>query len=152
MRHIIVSQERFKMDRKFNIIKIDHIAIASEETSKLTSFFENLLGSTDKENEIVESEGVSVFKYKVGEVAIETLEIIGSNPSLKKFIDKKGTAFHHMSFLVDNILEAIQYFKGKNIKVIYDPPKIGASNKYITFLHPSDSCGLLIEISQNIDG
>ena len=140
------------MDRKFNIIKIDHIAIASKETSKVNSFFEELLGTPDEKNEIIESEGVSVSKYRVGATAIETLDIISDNPSLQKFVDKNETAFHHMSFLVDNISEAIQYFKGKGIRVIYDPPKIGASNKYITFLHPSDSCGLLIEISQNLDG
>ena len=103
------------MDRKFNIIKIDHIAIASQETSKVNSFFEELLGTPDEKNEIIESEGVSVSKYKVGVTAIETLEIIADNPSLKRFIDKNGTAFHHMSFLVDNIVEAIQYFKSKSL-------------------------------------
>ena len=139
------------MDKKINIIKIDHIAIVSNNTKDLNYFFEKILGINDKKTEIVEDEGVSVTKYNLGGTAIEILDLIKENPSIQRFIDKNNTSFHHISFLVDDIVDAIEYFKSKNIKVIYDPPKIGSCNQYISFLHPSDACGLLIEISQNID-
>ena len=51
---------------------------------------------------------------------------------------------------MDNIIAAIDYFKKNKIRVIYDPPKIGASNKLITFLHPKDTFGVLFKTSKSI--
>ena len=56
-----------------------------------------------------------VTKYNINGVSIETLDLIGDNSSIQKFIDKNKTAPHHIAFLVDDILEAIEYFKNKNI-------------------------------------
>ena len=37
------------------------------------------------------------------------------------------------------------------IRVLNDKPKSGADNKKSAFLHPKDTCGVLIELSQEIN-
>ena len=40
--------------------------------------------------------------------------------------------------------------KEKDIKIIYDIPKKGSDNKLITFIHPTSTPGILIELCQSI--
>ena len=134
--------------KKFKIIKIDHIAIATKESKKINAFFLNIFSDSDYKQEIVDSEKVITSFFSVGDVNIETLEPLSEESVVNKYLDKNDSGVHHIAFLVDDIDAAILYFKNNNIRVIYDPPKIGASNKLITFLHPKDTFGILMEISQ----
>ena len=134
--------------KKFKIIKIDHIAIATKESKKMNDFFLKIFSDSDYKQEIVESEKVVTSFFRVGDVNIETLEPVSEESVINRYLDKNGSGVHHIAFLVDDIDAAILYFKNNNIRVIYDPPKIGASNKLITFLHPKDTFGILMEISQ----
>ena len=134
--------------KKFKIIKIDHIAIATKESKKMNDFFLKIFSDSDYKQEIVESEKVITSFFRVGDVNIETLEPVSEESVINRYLDKNGSGVHHIAFLVDDIDAAILYFKNNDIRVIYNPPKIGASNKLITFLHPKDTFGVLIEISQ----
>ena len=134
--------------KKFKIIKIDHIAIATKESKKINDFFLNIFSDSDYRQEVVDSEKVITSFFSVGDVNIETLEPLSEESVVNKYLDKNDSGVHHIAFLVDDIDAAILYFKNNNIRVIYDPPKIGASNKLITFLHPKDTFGILMEISQ----
>ena len=53
-------------------------------------------------------------------------------------------------FKVDNIYNAIEYLEKNNIKIIYKKPQIGANKKLITFIHPSSTPGVLIELCQRV--
>ena len=44
--------------KKFKIIKIDHIAIATKESKKINDFFLNIFSDSDYKQEIVDSEKV----------------------------------------------------------------------------------------------
>ena len=133
----------------FKVIKIDHIAIASNDAQKINNFFAELLSDKDYKQEEVDSEQVRTSFFKVADVNIETLEPLTKESTIAGYLKNNGPGIHHIAFLVDNIIAAIDYFKNNKIRVIYDPPKIGASNKLITFLYPKDTFGVLIEISQN---
>ena len=132
----------------FKVIKIDHIALASNNAQKVNEFLMNMLSIKKYRQEKVDSELVKTSFFKVGDVNIETLEPLTDESTISSYLEKNGPGIHHIAFLVDNIIAAIDYFKNNNIRVIYDPPKVGASNKLITFLHPKDTFGVLIEISQ----
>ena len=133
----------------FEIIKVDHIAIATKESKALDAFFLKIFSNKSFEKEKIDSEGVSTSIFNVGDIKIETLEPTSDQSIINSYLDRNGPGIHHIAFLVDNIQAAILYFKSNKIRVIYDPPKIGASNKLITFLHPKDTFGILIELSQN---
>lgn len=44
--------------------------------------------------------------------------------------------------------KAIDVMKQNGYRVLNDPPKIGAHDLPVTFLHPKDSNGTLIELEQ----
>jgi len=138
------------MNRNFKVLHIEHIAIAVENSKSAKVFFGDLLGMDISKTELVESENVLVSKI-TGNDKLTNIELIESKDPLsavKKFINKRGQGIHHIALEVDNIYNAINYLKFKNIKIIYDKPQNGANNKLITFIHPSVFPGVLLELCQ----
>jgi methylmalonyl-CoA/ethylmalonyl-CoA epimerase len=130
--------------------KIEHIGIAvkSLETSNL--LFEKLFGKLPYKEETVESEGVKTSFFMNGPNKIELLEATNPESPIAKFIEKKGEGIHHIAFDVENIVEEINRLKKEGFVVLNETPKKGADNKWVAFLHPKGTNGVLIELCQEI--
>ena len=138
------------MDKQFKILKIDHIAIAVRSINNSTDIF-TLLGMDCQDVEHVDNEKVNVVKInpESHDHTIELLEPSDDSSLIESFLNKKGQGLHHIALEVDNIYNAIEYLGYNNIKMIYKKPQTGANNKLITFIHPSSTPGILIEICQS---
>ena len=137
------------MDKKFNILRIDHVAVAVNSLKESKNIF-TLLGMNLGHIESVSNENVDVLKIysESDDHIIELLEPTSKNSSVQAFLNKRGQGLHHIALEVDNIYNAIEYLEDNNIKVIYNTPQKGADNKLITFIHPSCTPGVLIELCQ----
>ena len=138
------------MDKKFKVLKIDHVAFATSSIDKTKTIFSKILGINSNEIEKVENENVKVLKFFTdrSKSKIELLEPLIENSIINKFLNKKGNSLHHIALEVDNLHNAIDYLIYNQIKLIYDVPQKGSDNKLITFIHPSMTSGLLIELCQ----
>jgi len=130
--------------------KIEHIGIAVKNITDANAVFEALFDQPAYKSEVVDSENVDTTFYQIGDTKIELLSATSSDSAIAKFIDKKGEGIHHIAFEVDDIISEIERLKSKGFKIITDPPKKGADNKIIAFLHPKSSNGVLIELCQEI--
>ena len=139
-------------NKKFKILSIDHVAVATSDLNILNSLFVDLLDMNSMPVEYVKNEKVKVKKIYAEDknTAIELLESTDDSSVIKKFISTKGQGLHHIALTVDSIDEAIIFLKHKNIQLVYDVPKKGSDNKIITFIHPRFSPGLLIELCQKM--
>jgi methylmalonyl-CoA/ethylmalonyl-CoA epimerase len=132
------------------IKKIEHIGIAVENPKKSNEIFEKLFGETSYKTEMVESEGVKTYFYKLGESKIELLEATNENSPIKKFINKRGQGMHHLALHVEDIYTELARLNNLGFEAI-DEIKQGADNKLICFLHPKCTGGVLIELCQEKD-
>ncbi len=134
--------------------KIEHIGIAVKDLEKSNALFASLFGETHYKIEEVASEGVKTSFFKSGPNKIELLEATNPDSPIAKFIEKKGEGIHHIAFAVDNIKEEIKRLQNEGFIVLNDPEvsglKKGADNKYVAFLHPKSTNGVLIELCQEI--
>ncbi len=130
--------------------KIEHIGIAvkSLETSNL--LFEKLFNQPPYKQEEVVSEGVKTSFFMNGPNKIELLEATNPESPIAKFINNKGEGIHHIAFDVDDIKAEIKRLKSEGFIVLNDVPKKGADNKWVVFLHPKGTNGVLIELCQEI--
>ena len=67
---------------------------------------------------------------------------------INKFINKKGEGIHHLAIEVDNILTEIKRLQEEGFSIINSNPSEGANGKLISFLHPKETGGVLIELCQ----
>jgi methylmalonyl-CoA/ethylmalonyl-CoA epimerase len=132
------------------IKKIEHIGIAVENPEKSNEIFEKLLGEPPYKTELVESEGVRTFFYKIGESKIELLEATREDSPINKFINKRGQGIHHLALHVEDIHSELARLTTLGFEAIGDI-KQGADNKLICFLHPKSTGGVLIELCQERD-
>lgn len=127
---------------------IEHIGIAVKDLEKSNKLFEALLNSKPYKVETVDSEHVSTSFFKTGETKIELLEATSPESPIAKFIEKKGEGIHHIAFAVSDIKSEVQRLKNEGFVVLNEEPKIGADNKWVCFLHPKSTNGVLIELCQ----
>lgn len=128
--------------------KIDHIAIAVKNLDDSGRLFKKLLNTEPSKTETIESEKVKVQFFETINSKIELLEGIGEESSVTKFIKKRGEGIHHIAFEVEDIYKEIERLKKLGFKTISKSISIGANNKLISFLHPKETNGVLIEICQ----
>ncbi|QBA65342.1 methylmalonyl-CoA epimerase [Muriicola soli] len=128
--------------------KIEHLGIAVKDLEKSNALFAQLFGTAHYKMEEVASEGVKTSFFKTGPNKIELLEATNENSPIAKFIEKKGEGIHHIAFEVDDIRAEIARLKAEGFTILNEEPKKGADNKWVAFLHPKTTNGVLIELCQ----
>ncbi len=130
--------------------KIEHIGIAVKDLEVSNELFEKLLGVPAYKSEEVESEGVITSFFKNGPNKMELLAATKPDSAIAKFLDKRGEGVHHIAFEVDDIVLEIARLKKEGFVVLDENPKKGADNKWVAFLHPKSTNGVLVELCQEI--
>lgn len=130
--------------------KIEHLGIAVKNLKDSNALFEKLLGEGPYKLEEVASEGVRTSFFKTGPNKIELLESLNEDGPIAKFLSKKGEGIHHIAFEVEDIIAEMQRLKKEGFQVLGDAPRKGADNKWVVFVHPKSTNGVLIELCQEI--
>ena len=130
------------------IQKIDHIGIAVHSIDDSLAFFCDTLGLTVTHTETVEAQGVKVAFLPIGEVTLELLEPLSPDSPIAKFLSRRGEGIHHMALGVDDLGGARKRASEAGVRLLSDKPLDGAHGKMISFLHPKDTHGMLLEFCQ----
>jgi catechol 2,3-dioxygenase-like lactoylglutathione lyase family enzyme len=83
---------------------------------------------------------------------VEVLEpfLVDRNDFLRRFLDRNGPGPHHMTFKVKDLAAALALAETAG----YRPVNVDLSDPYWkeAFLHPKESCGVVIQLAQSIEG
>jgi methylmalonyl-CoA/ethylmalonyl-CoA epimerase len=126
--------------------KVEHIGIAVKKLADSIPLFEKLLNSPCYKTEEVGSEMVTTAFFRQGDTKIELLESTSPDGIVARFIEKKGEGLHHIAFEVADIEMEIERLKKEGFMLLNDKPKQGADNKWVCFLHPKQTNGILVEL------
>ncbi|HNT28344.1 MAG TPA: methylmalonyl-CoA epimerase [bacterium] len=129
--------------------KINHIGIAVEKIDDYIAFYRDTLGLPVEGAEMVEEQKVKVAFLTIGDTRIELLEPTSPESPIAKFIEKKGAGVHHLAFEVDDIAAELAKMKEKGVKLIDETPRGGAHHTKIAFIHPKESKGVLVELTES---
>jgi methylmalonyl-CoA/ethylmalonyl-CoA epimerase len=130
--------------------KIEHIGIAVKNVEAANAMFARLAEVGLLKMEKVESEGVTVSFFQIGDTKIEFLEADTQESAIARHIDKNGEGLHHIAFEVENIEKEMERLKKEGFTLLSDKPKEGADSKRICFVHPRDTSRVLVELCQDI--
>lgn len=128
--------------------KIDHIGIAVRSIEEKMELYRDVLGLEFLGDEIVEEQGVRVAFFRLGESMIELLEPIDEDGPIARFLDKNGEGIHHVAAGTEDIEEARQAAEDGGLRLLSERPLDGAHGKLISFVHPKDTGGVLLEFTQ----
>ena len=131
--------------------KVEHIGIAVRSLEESIPVYEKLLNTACYKQETVENEKVNTAFFQTGESKIELLESTSPDGIINRFIEKKGEGMHHIAFAVSDIKAEMKRLKENGFQLLNEEPKKGADNKWVCFLHPKNTHGVLIELCQERD-
>jgi methylmalonyl-CoA/ethylmalonyl-CoA epimerase len=132
----------------YGMNKVEHIGIAVKSMEEAIPRFETLLSSPCYKTEEVASEKVRTAFFRQGDTKIELLESTDPDGVIARFIDKKGEGLHHIAFDVTDIRAEMQRLSEAGFVLLNPEPKAGADNKWVCFLHPKNTHGVLVELCQ----
>ncbi|MEO7446441.1 MAG: methylmalonyl-CoA epimerase [Ferruginibacter sp.] len=130
------------------MLKVEHIGIAVKSLSQAIPHYEKILNAACYKTEEIASEKVNTAFFRQGETKIELLESITEDGVIASFLEKKGEGIHHIAFAVEDIHAEMKRLAAEGFRILNAEPKAGADNKWVCFLHPKDTGGVLIELCQ----
>jgi methylmalonyl-CoA/ethylmalonyl-CoA epimerase len=133
------------------ILKIDHLGIAVRSIAEARKLFQDILGLTFEDTETVAEQKVTTAFFPVGDSEVELLESTSPDGPIAKHLEKRGEGIQHIAFRVENLEEALAELKEMGVRLIDEEPRKGAGGAKIAFLHPKDTHGVLIELSERGD-
>lgn len=132
----------------FLMQKIEHIGIAVKSLQTAVPLYEKLLNTPCYKTERVDSEKVNTAFFRQGESKVELLESTDPDGVIARFIEKKGEGLHHIAFEVADIGAEMERLRKEGFQLLSDQPRPGADNKWVCFLHPKTTGGVLVELCQ----
>lgn len=127
--------------------RLEHLGIAVANLAEAERVFTDILGVAPYNREAVSSEGVLTSFFQAGDSKVELLEATSPDSAIARHVEKRGPGLHHVAFLVDDLAAEIARLEGEGYRVVTGP-KLGADNKRIAFLHPSDTSKVLVELCE----
>lgn len=130
------------------LLRINHLGIASNGLAEAMDRMARLFDVQADHVEDVPDQKVRTAFYPVGESSLEFLESTDPAGPIGKFLEKRGPGIHHVCFEVDDIDAAVAMLVAKGVRMIDAAPRAGAHGCRVAFLHPAETGGVLMELSQ----
>ncbi len=129
------------------LVRIDHVAIAVRSIDAALATFSQLLGTEALRITIEElpQHHVRVAFLSLGETRIEFLEPLSAQSPVAKFLDKHGEGLHHLAFASTNLEQDLHDAQQQGFQALSAPMR-GAEQALVSFLHPKDLHGVLVEL------
>ena len=130
---------------------LDHVGIAVDDLEKALAFYRDALGLDVSLVDEVASQRVRAHFVPTGSsgtVAVELLEATAEDSPIARFVARRGPGLHHITFRVENLVEALAELKQRGVRLIDEVPRPGAEGSQVAFVHPSSVHGVLVELKE----
>ena len=134
------------------LLRINHLGIATPGLEEAVGRMARLFALEADHLEEVPDQKVKTAFFPVGESTLEFLESTDPEGPIGKFLAKRGPGIHHICFEVDDIEAAVASLVAKGVRMIDQAPRSGAHGCRVAFIHPAETGGVLMELSQGPAG
>ena len=107
-----------------------------------------MLGFTLSGRKEMPERGLRIAFLETGNTKLELLEGTTPESAVTKFVEKRGTGVHHLSFEVDDIRRVMKQLSDSGLRLIDEEPRTGAEGHLTAFIHPKSTMGVLVEIEE----
>ncbi len=125
--------------------RVAHIGVAVADVSSAARFYRDVLGLPVGAPET--SDGARIVSISFGDTDVELLEPVTPDGPIAKFLAKRGPGIHHICLRVPNLEAALERCRHAGYRLIDEHPRPGAGGRRVAFLHPKDTSGILLELT-----
>lgn len=128
--------------------KLEHLGIAVPDLEEAARFYQQALGLPLEGVEVVEGQKVRVGFFPLGETRIELVTPAAADSPISKFLEKRGAGLHHICIEVEDLKTTLEELKAKGVRLIDSEPRPGSHGYNIAFVHPQNTGGVLLELTE----
>ncbi len=110
---------------------LDHVGIAVRDLNEALRFFRDVLGLQVSQTEFVSDQQVRVTHVETGGASLEFLEATEPASPVARFLERRGSALHHITLAVDDLESVLEDLQTRGIKLIDVAPRIGVGGSRI---------------------
>lgn len=132
-------------------LRIDHVGVAVTDADAAVGLLSGLLGLQVVHRERNEEQGVDevVLRGPGGgpdQAGVQLVAPLRDGSPVARFLDRRGAGLHHLALTVADIDAAVSALHRRGVRVLTDGPRPGTAGSRITFVHPHDAGGVLVEL------
>ncbi len=129
-------------------MRVDHIGIAVKDVEAATKRFQIICPDIPVQYEKSKDGSMLIAFLIFDNLKLELMQPLTKDSVVGKFLEKRGEGVHHLALEVEDILAGIDMAKNNGVRPVNDNPREGSRGSLITFLHPKDLHGVLVELCQ----
>ena len=130
------------------MLGVQHIGIAVKDMGTAIGTFGNLFGVKCAGRERIAASKVEVAFFDMGNTHVELVSPVDPESPISRYLEKRGNGIHHICFDVEGIDEWLDSLKSKDVKLLNEKPREGASGHRVAFINPVSADGILFELSE----
>lgn len=123
--------------------KVDHIAIAVTDMAQAGWLFHDVLGGQFLTGGDNDTTGIRLAHFGFPGFKIELMQPLRSDSMLAESIRRRGTGFHHLTFMVGNVSTTVDYLNAQGLPTT--GTDLSSANWSETFLRPAATFGALLQ-------
>lgn len=128
---------------------LDHVAVATPDLDTGSAPYVALGLHPEGPDEDVQTQGVRVRAFQVGETLIELLMPTRPDSPIAAYLEKRGPGLHHTAYRVADLDAEMTRLRGEGARFLNDAPTPGRAGTRVAFLHPKWGAGTLIELVEH---
>lgn len=123
-----------------------HIGLVVGDLDKAVETYRTRFGAVELAREQLPAQEVEACMLDMRGSLVELIAPTTVESGVRKFLGKRGEGFHHVAYLVDDILGELQRLKESGTKLVDETPRRGFGGHQVAFIHPDSAHGVLIEL------
>lgn len=135
-----------------SVMLLDHMGIATPDLDQGSAPYLALGLTPDGPDELVQSQGVNVRVFRVGQSMIELLAPARPDSAIARYLEKNRPGLHHTAYRVAHLDAEVERLRGLGATFLSEQPGPGLHGTRVIFLHPKWGQGTLIELVEHPTG
>lgn len=129
--------------------KLDHIAIAVDDTDAALTLYRDTLGLPVVFTEVLADQGVRLTHLDLGPCHLQLVQPLSDRHPLAGFLYEHGESLHHICFEVENVLRAIDELPARGLRSSDVQPRSGPRGRLALFIDTSGTRGVRLELTSD---
>lgn len=133
------------------LLGVDHVGLAVPDLDAAVDFHVRVLGLRLEHEEVNEEQGVREAMLVAGDggpgaARVQLLAPLSPASTIARFLDRRGPGLQQLAYRVRDVDAASAVLRRRGLRLLFDEPRRGTAGSRVTFVHPADAGGVLVEL------